>query len=258
MEGTMSGVTIAGVRALEILSVSTALLWALLVALPGRAYVPLPERIGAAVAEANRSAGRVTVLQLDVALYMGTSEQPAATGKIRSSPGGHSRLELRSPGGVVERYLLRGRQLLASRDGRPVDAPRPFLFPFFLLQAGSNDVLRSSLLTLGVLVHQVDLDYQGESDCYVLGGRASSSGAPAPPPRPALWVDQENLEVVRFDRGDGVRFRLGSFASFGSLRLPSWIEMQDSRGFLARLEILDAEEAPSSSESFHPAWLTAP
>jgi hypothetical protein len=241
-----------------LLTISAALLGALLLTLPGRAHVPLPERIAAAVAAANRSAGRLRVLEVDVALYLGASEQPAATGELRSDPGGLSRLELRSPGGVVERHLLRGSELLASRDGLPVDAPRPFLLPFFLLQAGSSDVLRSSLLTLGVLVHQVDLGYQDEHDCYVLGGRAPSSGTAVPPSRPALWVDQESLEVVRFDRGDGVRFRLGAPASFGSLRLPSWIEIRDSRGFLARLEILNAEEASSSPGSFRPAWLSAP
>ena len=102
----------------------------------------------------------------------------------------------------------------------------------------------ASLLTLGVAAHQVALGYEGEHDCYVLGGRASS-GAAAPFPRPALWVDQESLELVRFDRGDGVRFRLGSPASFGSIRLPSWIEISDSRGLPARLEILSAQGVSS-------------
>ena len=71
-------------------------------------------------------------------------------------------------------------------------------------------------------------------------------------------MDQESLEPVRFDRGDGVRFRLGPFAAFGSVRLPSWIEMGDSRGFLARLEVLSAQEVSISAESFHQGWLRAP
>ena len=240
------------------LSISTALLFALLSALPGRAHVPVPERIAAAVAKANRSAGRSQLLELEVALYLGTSEQPSATGELLSDPGGLARLELRAPGGAVERHLLRGGKLLVGRDGRPVDAPRPFLIPFFLLQAGSGDALRASLLTLGVSVQQVDLGYQDESDCYVVGGRVPSSGPVAQSPRPALWVDQESLEVVRVDRGDGVRYRLGSFASFGELRLPSWIEIRDSRGFLARLEITNAEAATRPPEAFRPAWLGAP
>ncbi len=241
-----------------LLSISTALLVGFITALPGRAYVPPSERIAAAMATANRGAGRLQVLEVDVALYLGTSEQPAATGELLSDPSGVARLELRTKGGAVERHLLRGRELLASRDGRPVDAPRPFLIPFYLMQAGSGGGLRASLLTLGVAVHQVDLGYQDDRDCYVLGGRTPPSGSAVPSPRPALWVDQESLEVVRFDRGDGVRFRLGSSASFGSLRLPSFIEIRDSRGFLARLEILDAEEASSPPEAFRPAWLSTP
>ena len=156
----------------------------------------------------------------------------------------------------MERHLLRGEERLASRDGLPLDAPRPFLPPFFLLQAGTGDALRASLRTLGVSVHQVALGYQGDHDCYVLGGREPASAAPHP--KPALWVDQESLEPVRFDRGDGVRFRLGSFAAFGSIRLPSWIEIGDARGFLVRLEVLSAQEVSASAETFRRTWLGAP
>jgi hypothetical protein len=116
----------------------------------------------------------------------------------------------------------------------------------------------ASLLTLGVFAHEVALGYEDEHDCYVLGGREPSSGAMEWSRRPALWVDQESLEPVRIDRGDGVRFRLGSPVGFGSIRLPSWIEISDSGGFVARLEILNAQEIPTSPESFRPGWLSAP
>jgi hypothetical protein len=235
-----------------------ALLWAVLISLPARAYVPPQEKIAAAVAQANRQAGRLRVLEVGVALYRGASEKPVATGELLSDRGGRSRLELRSPRGDLERHLLRGGKLLASRDRRIINAPRPFLFPFFLLQAGSGEALTASLLTLGVSAHEVALGYQGKRDCYVLGGRAPSSGAAALSLRPALWVDQESLEPVRFDRGDGVRFRLGPSASFGSVRLPSWIEASDLHGFVARLEVLSAQEVPTSSEPFRPGWLSAP
>jgi hypothetical protein len=241
-----------------LLSISAALLWALLSSLPARAFIPPPERIATAVAAANRSAGRFRVLEVKVALYLGGSEQPVATGELLSDPGGLSRLEIRSPEGIVERHLLRGGELLASRDRLPLDAPRPFLPPFFLLQAKTGGVLMASLRTLGVSAHEVALGYQGEHDCYVLGGRAPMSGVALSYPQPALWVDQESLEPVRFDRGDGVRFRLGSFVAFGSVRLPSWIEVGDSRGFLARLEVLSAQQVSPSPGSFRRGWLSAP
>jgi hypothetical protein len=239
-----------------LLSISVALLWALLLSLPVRAYVPSPERIAAAVAEANRSAGRLGVLEVEVALYLGESEESVATGKLLSDPGGLSRLEIRTPEGVVERHLLRGGELLASRDRLPLDAPRPFLPPFFLFQAKSGGALLASLRALGVSVHEVALGYQGEHDCYVLGGRAPASALSHP--RPALWVDHETLEPVRFDRGDGVRFRLGSYTAFGSLRLPSRVEIGDPRGFLARLEILSVQQVSPSPGSFRRDWLGAP
>ena len=240
------------------LPIFAVLLWAILIALPVRAHVPSQARIAAAVAEANRKAGRFRVLEVVVSLHLGASEEPVATGELLSDPSGLSRLELRSAGGEVERHLLRGGKLLASRDRRSIDAPRPFLPPFFLLQAESGSRLTASLLTLGVSAHEVALGYEGEHDCYVLGGPAASSRAAVLSLRPALWVDQESLEPVRFDRGDGVRFRLGRSASFGSVRLPSWIEASDLRGFIARLEILGAQEVPTSSESFRPGWLSAP
>jgi len=236
-----------------LLSISAALLWALLFSLSARAYIPPPERIAAAVAEANRSAGRSRVLQVEVALYLGDSEQPVATGELLSA-----RLEIRGPEGVVERHLLRGGEHLASRDRLALDAPRPFLPPLFLLQAKTGGVLTALLRTLGVSVQEIALGYEGEHDCYVLGGRAPASEIAEPHPQPALWVDQESLEPVRFDRGDGVRFRLGSFAAFGSVHLPSWIEIGDSRGFRARLEILNAQEASTSPASFRRGWLSAP
>jgi len=240
-----------------LLLTSGALLSALLFSLPLLAYIPSAQRVAAAAGEANRDAGRVGVLELEVALHFPGSEQPAATGELLSHPGGFSRLELRGPDGVVERHLLRGGKLLASRDSQPIEIPRPLLPPIFLLQAKSGDVLMASLLTLGVAAHRVALGYEGERDCYVLGGR-TSSGAGAPLPGPALWVDQESLEPVRFDRGDGVRFVLGSPTSFGSIRLPSWIEIDDSRGLRTRLEILSAQGTSSSPESFRPDWLGAP
>jgi hypothetical protein len=237
---------------------SATLLWALLWPLSAGAYIPQPERIAAAVAAENRGAGRLGALELKVALRLGGSEQPAATGELLSDSGGLSRLELRSPEGVVERYLLRGGELLASRDGRALPAPRPFLPPFFLLQAGSGDVLMASLLALGASVHEVALGHEGEHDCYVLGGRVPLSGGVASSPRAALWVDQESLEPVRIDLRDGVRFRMGPPVGFGPVHLPSWIEISDWGGPVARLEILDAHEASVSSESFHPSWLGAP
>jgi hypothetical protein len=241
-----------------LLPISAALLWVLLFSLSARAHIPPPKRIADAVAAANRSAGRTRVLEVEVALRLDDSEQPAATGELLSDPGGLSRLELRSPQGVVERYLLRGGKLLASRDRRTVEAPRPLLPPLFLLQASSGDLLMASLVALGASSHEVALGYEGEHDCYVLGGRVPSSGAAALSPRPALWVDQESLEPVRVDRGDGVRFRLGAPAGFGPVRLPSWIEISDPRGFVARLELLGAREVSTPSESFRPGWISAP
>jgi hypothetical protein len=235
-----------------------ALLWAQPLALPARAYVPPQERIADAVAQVNRAANRHRALQIQVALRLGDSPRPVAVGELLSDPGGLSRLELRSEEGVVERHLLRGGRLSATRDGEPIAAPRPFLPPFFLLQAASGDVLTASLLALKVSAHQISLGYDGVNDCYVLGERATVSEPAAMPSRPALWVDQESLEVVRFDRGDGVRFRLGPSSDFGAVRLPAWIEISAPGAAPARLEIGGGQPVSPPTDAFRSDWLSGP
>ena len=59
----------------------------------------------------------------------------------------------------------------ASRDGQLLESARPFLPPFFLLQTNSASALTNRLLELGVRTGQAELGYEGEHDCYVIGGR---------------------------------------------------------------------------------------
>lgn len=234
------------------------LLWAHGLALPARAYIPPQERIADAVAKVNRAANRHRVLRIEVALRLGDAPAPVATGELLSDPGGLARLELRSEEGVVERHLLRGGQLFATRDGVRIEAPRPFLPPLFLLQAASGDVLTAGLLALNVSAHQISLGYEGERDCYVLGERRPLSEPTSAPPLPALWVDQESLEAVRFDRADGARFRLGPTAEFGPVRLPAWIEISAPGVPPARLEIRGAEPVSAPVDAFRSDWLSGP
>ena len=50
----------------------------------------------------------------------------------------------------VERHLLQGNEYSASRDGKLIVSPRPFLPPLFLLQAKSGASLRAALSSFGV------------------------------------------------------------------------------------------------------------
>ena len=80
----------------------------------------------------------------------------------------------------------------------------------------------------------------------------------SPAAQPSLWVDMQSFEVVRIDRGDGVRFRFGPTSDFGSLRLPSWISIEAPGQPPARLEIVKGVPANAPAASFSTEWLLGP
>jgi hypothetical protein len=233
---------------------------ALALALPAvrsGAAIPNAQRIADAVAVANRAAGRSGPLWIDVALRIGDGE-PLAQGVLTTHPTGLARLELRSTRGFVERHLVQGSEYAASRDGQLIEQPRPFLPPVFLLQAVSGAALQAALGSFGVAADQVELGLVDEHDCYVLGGRAARGPDGVEPAQPSLWIDMESFEVVRIDRGDGVRFRFGPSENFGSVRLPRWISIEAPGQTPARLEILKAAPANAPAASFSTDWLVTP
>jgi hypothetical protein len=138
-----------------------------------------------------------------------------------------------------------------------LEAPRPFLPPVFLLQAVSGAALQAALTSFGVASEQAELGLGDEHDCYVLGGRAPRGPDGVEPVKPSLWVDLESFEVVRIDRGDGVRFRLGPSENFGGVRLPRWISIEAPGQPPARLDILKATPANAPAASFTTEWLVA-
>ena len=97
------------------------------------AHAPRAVRVGTALGDQNRAAGRTVPLSLPVSLQLGHSDEIVARGRLESDPSGASRLELASPRGIVERHLdIRGSRS-ASRDGRALESPRPFLPPLALM-----------------------------------------------------------------------------------------------------------------------------
>jgi hypothetical protein len=225
-------------------------------AAPAFAVNPNAPRIADAVASSNRAAGRATPLWLDVTLRIGEGE-PLAQGVLTTHPTGLARLELRSTRGFVERHLVQGSEYGASRDGKLLDQPRPFLPPVFLLQAVSGAALQAALSSFGVASERAELGLGDEHDCYVLGGRAARGADGVEPAQPSLWVDLESFEVVRIDRGDGVRFRFGPSENFGGVRLPRWISIEAPGQPPARLDILKATPANAPAASFTTEWLVA-
>jgi hypothetical protein len=145
------------------------------------AYVPPAERIHGAIAATNKADGRDQAVRLELSMQIG--ERPGvATGELVSHPTGLARLELQGAGGLIERHLLQGNELMVTRNGQPLDDPRAFLLPFFLLQADRADTLRAALTSFSVLPDQIGLAECGDADCLVIGDPTRTVSPPDPPP----------------------------------------------------------------------------
>ena len=235
----------------------------LLAGSPSQAWLPETHRIANAVANKNRESGRAHTLRLEVELRFEGDPEAAATGVLWSDPGGSARLELVSPKGFIERHLVRGRRTDASRDGQLLESARSFLPPYFLLQATSAGALTNRLLELGVRTGEATLGYEGEHDCYVIGGRTANSSAATSRPAtrdaatstPALWVDSDAFSVVRFDSAEGASFLFGPPLEVDGLTVPAWIEVHAAGEAVARLAVLGAGSATVAPEGFAIGWL---
>ncbi len=224
---------------------------------PARAAIPNPTKLADAAAEANSDAGRTEPLWLEVSLRLGQGDA-MAKGALATHPTGLARLELHSRRGFVERHLLQGDTYTASRNGRPLKDPRPFLPPLFLLQATSGDTLRAALESFGIDADRVVLGRVGEHDCYVFGGRWRARSGQEERRLPSLWVDIESYEVVRIDGRDGVRFQFGPSTDFGEgVRAPRWIGIEVPGQPPARLDVIRVAPANAPAAAFGTEWLTA-
>ena len=209
------------------------------------AYVPPAERIARTVADANRLHGRAQPLALTV-VVRGEGDAPLASGTLLSDPRGVARLELTHSAGFVERQLRRGRSLEASRDRARLPDPHPLLPPLWLLQASPGVTLQTRIAELGGDPDAVALGFDGDHDCFVLGGRTAEA---------SYWVDQETLAPVRIDLPGGVRYRLGPPVSRGAIELPAWITLEAPGRPPVTLTIDGARAEAAAPDAFAPGWL---
>jgi hypothetical protein len=227
-------------------------------------WYPDPPHIANAVANANREAGRATTLELRVELRFEGDPEPAASGTLVSDPSGRARLELVSPRGFVERHLNVDGRVRAARNGQPLEDARTFLPPFWVLQTASAAGLQRWLAELGADAGRVDLGYDGEADCFVLGGRdpGRSEASSRRGAHGAYWVEEETLAPVRLELPDGTRFEFArQTAAFEAspghpgVRVPAWIEVRAPGEPPARLLVQHAAAVDVPAGGFDLSWL---
>lgn len=148
------------------------------------AFIPPVERTMEEIAKVNRASGRTQALQLKLTMSVGEGG-PIAAAELISHPSGLARLEIRGYRGRVDRYLLSGSELLAAKDGRPLERPQPMLQPFFLLQPSTEATLRAALEAFGVQSEWIGLAPCGEQDCFVIGDPRLAAPLPTAPIEPA-------------------------------------------------------------------------
>lgn len=258
------------------------------VAAPGlHAYVAPPKRIHAAIAETNKADGRTEAIRLELSMQIG-ERTGVATGELISHPTGLARLELVGAGGLLERHLLQGSERSATRNGTPLDDARVFLPPFFMLQADSGVTVRAALTSFGIAPDAIGLAPCGDEDCLLIGDEdrriprpdprgvrgvdeessAAGSGLtlePAPVvPQPApgtvwprVWVETRTYEIRGYDDALGAHVRLGPLVSFGKLRVPSWISVEEPGRVTARFEVVNASQVVAPASAFSREWLFA-
>ena len=213
------------------------------------AYVPPADRIARTIADANRVHGRARPLALDIVVRGADGEAPLAKGTLLSDPAGTARLELAHASGFLERQLRRGGQLEASRDRERLDDPHPLVPPFWVLQAGDGAALQTRIAELGGDPDAIALGFEGDHDCYVLGGRTREA---------SYWVDQESLDPVRIDVPGGVRYRLGPMRSQAGVQLPAWIQLEAPGRPAVTLMIEGVRTGTLPPDAFAADWLARP
>ena len=265
--------------------VAALLLGLAVISIPvAEAFVPRADRILSAIAKANVAGKRTKALQMNLTMRIGEGP-PVARGELVTLASGVARLELKGTRPLVERHWLEGSRYLASRNGQRISEPRFFLPPLFVFQAASTRQLRADLAALGIAFEVAALAACGEWDCFVLGdasrvappqepteeqvedpgqpvsvlpevpGFARSQGVSSPPP--TLWVDSESFDVRRLRTNEGVRVEFGPYVDFGTVRAPSWLQIEEPGEKLVRLDIQKVRMVTLPESEMRADWLTS-
>ncbi len=141
------------------------------------------------------------------------------------------------------RWLLAGGRVWAPAGSR---APA-WLPPADVLVLRGEQRLLEWLAYAAVDLAANELSRCGNTDCFVIGGRAASD---------QLWIDKDRFEVRRQRTARGRVVDFESYRDWPGGRFPERIRVADPLGPIATLRIVRVEPAPElGREDFSPSWL---
>jgi hypothetical protein len=142
------------------------------------------------------------------------------------------------------RWLVENGRVIAASDHK---APE-WVPALEILVLKLDESLRAWLDWARIDIEVNQLGRCGESDCFVIGGRAASR---------QLWIEKDRFEVQRWVAGRGSGVEFDGWTDWGkSLRFPAQIRIVDRDEVFAEFEVSRVTPAPSLSKAdFSPVWV---
>ena len=140
------------------------------------------------------------------------------------------------------RWLVRGGRVLASNEPHIPD----WIPALEILVLRRAEELQAWLDWARVDTQVNQLGRCGESDCFVLGGRAATR---------QLWIDKDSFEVLRWVASSGRGIEFAQYANWGRVRFPSEIRIVERDRNFAVFSVTAVRAAPELEEAgFAPEW----
>lgn len=201
-------------------------------------YVLPAERV---VTEMARLRARSPHLRVEIGVLTGAEEAPE-----------RARLELNADRGVRVTDGRGGRWLVRDQrvEGSAGAAGSDWVPDVEVLSVQGEEAISRWLQGAGVDLRRNTLARCGDADCFVLGGRDQ---------RAQLWVDKDQLDVLRLVSPDGRSLLFQDYRDWAGIRFPGRILIQEGEDPIAELEIREVSPAPElEGADFSRRWLERP
>lgn len=103
-----------------------------------------------------------------------------------------------------------------------------------------------------------DATADGEVELEVTADLLAETVAPVQIAHANVWIDMESFELRRIESQQGVGVALGPMQSFGPLRFPGWLVIEEPDKEPVTFEFLEVVPVNAPARAFSAAWLMTP